>query len=104
MIWDPGTRICDFAIFNLWLLRLLCSLHPAGRRRTRKGNGTQRAVHHSDHIPWIRAPMLGHTYLQKEAGKCNPRVGPEGRGTGLVNSQVVSDPTHLFYFLIPFRY
>lgn len=45
-----------------------------------KGNGTQKAVHHFDHIPWIRAPTLGHTYLQKEARKCNPRVGPEGRG------------------------
>ena len=79
---DSGTQEPYFVILpsSVCVFQGYCaSLHPADGRGRRKGNGTQRAVHHSDHIPRIRAPSLGHTYLQKEAGKCNPRVGPEGR-------------------------
>jgi len=56
---------------------LVCIQQMEGGRK--RGTGPKGLCRHSAHIPWIRAPSLGHTYLQKEAGKCNLRVSPEGR-------------------------
>lgn len=74
---EPSFVILPSSVCGFW--GYCACLHPSNGSGKRRGNRTHRTMHHSAHIPWIRAPSLGHTYLQKEAGKCNLRVGPEGR-------------------------
>lgn len=101
---DPGTMLCDFAIFNLWLLRLLCSLHPAGGRGRKKGMGPKRLCIILITFHGLGLQRLATPTCRKRLENATQEWARREEETGLVNSQVVSDPTHLFYFLIPFRY
>ena len=61
-------------------------LYPADRRGKREGDRSEEGVYHPTHISWIRAPLLGPVYWQREAGKSG--VGWKEERTGLMNRQL----------------